>query len=136
MVNVMIIFTLNMNQSLGSIVIVTIAKSDFIKDHLVTSYLQVALYHHIHFQAVVAVPKPPYFNFLCNFRFTKYPRIRKNYEIWNIFTKKWMRSSIILFRCNFFHQVFLLHIKSLWILFTVRQISLTKTTKYIYIKWY
>ena len=33
MVKVMIIFTPNMNQSLGSIVIVTIAKSDFLKIH-------------------------------------------------------------------------------------------------------
>ena len=79
MVNVMIIFTLNMNQSLGSMVIVTIAKSDFIKGHLVTSYLQVALYHHIHFQAVVAVPKPPYFNFLYNFRNSV--KCVKRYEI-------------------------------------------------------
>ena len=89
MVKVMIIFTPNMNQSLGSIVIVTIAKSDFFfKIHLVTTlYLQAALYNHIHFQAVAAVPKPPYFNFLFNFEFLRFSRTCRNYEIWNIFTK-------------------------------------------------
>ena len=83
MVKVIIIFTPNMNQSLGSIVIVTIAKSDFFfKIHLATTlYLQAALYHHIHFQAVAAVPKPPYSNFLFNFEFLRFSRIRKNYEI-------------------------------------------------------
>ena len=82
MVKVMIIFTPNMNQSLGSIVIVTIAKSDFLKIHLVkTLYLQVAQYHHIRCQAVAAVPKPPYFNFLLNFEFLRFSTICKNYVI-------------------------------------------------------
>ena len=50
--------------------------SDFCGVHLVTSfYLQVALYHHIHFQAVAAVPKPPYFNFLLNFVFLRFSTI-------------------------------------------------------------
>ena len=137
MVKVIIIFTPNMNQSLGSIVIVTIAKSDFFfKIHLVTilytcrwRYITTSTFklsrrcqslHILIFSWIL--------NFWDSLGFVK---------LWNLkyFYKKMNAFFYYSIQMQFFHQVFLLHIKSLWILFTVRQISLTKTNKYIYIKW-